>query len=646
MNFNEYQQHGWAAYAALASTISSILAAAIETEGGYRLQLVKERAKEANSLFKKLQERGIADTAQLEHEIKDLAGCRTVFYTNSDVEKFIHSGIIQENFDVLEVKLHQPGREVKDAADLYISNHYLVTLTEERTKLPEYARFAGMRCEIQIQTILNHAWAEMAHDTIYKAPDLRDFGSRQFKGVKNRLQKVALQYLVPAGYEFQKIAADFQRLLDGKALFDGDALEAIVRATDNNQRVDALERFAEDVLPFYDDLSAVYGDVVTKLLAAADQAKATSAMDIETPYGSLPAKTYADVLQAIADILTHYRYVDAELTFDGLCKLFLATDTEAERKPLMQLGEALAGHQLEIWNGHGPLVQWLLVERIEGFEDNVRKQLLPLLIAVLNAVLSLEISGTSSNFEGFTIRRATVVASDQLRLTRGKAVALLASLYPVCDSETQQRSILLAVNAATCGPRGSSFTRELAAIVLADTLAVLEFLLSIATAVSHQELQAMEERVLHCYWRYVQLPEYLAEHADLQAACQRVRSAALKFRDVVNAEPDYVMYKVLVGYNSVFPPAWERQEFGYEQAAVYRKEQIERLYAQVEVPSAELRIPRHPATQSTLIWPGIPRPSGHLFHGHPAGQSERSDAGVALLVRVGWRRQFLRPFAH
>ncbi|WP_390482722.1 hypothetical protein [Pseudomonas guariconensis] len=59
-----------------------------------------------------------------------------------------------------------------------------------------------------------------------------------------------------------------------------------------------------------------------------------------------------------------------------------------------------------------------------------------------------------------------------------------------------------------------------------------------------------------------------------------------------------------------------------------------------------LRIPRHPATQSTLIWPGIPRPSGHLFHGHPAGQSERSDAGVALLVRVGWRRQFLRPFAH
>ncbi|MCS7816611.1 hypothetical protein N0387_31535, partial [Pseudomonas aeruginosa] len=28
---------------------------------------------------------------------------------------------------------------------------------------------------------------------------------------------------------------------------------------------------------------------------------------------------------------------------------------------------------------------------------------------------------------------------------------------------------------------------------------------------------------------------------------------------------------------------------------------------------ASVRIPRHPATQSALIWPGIPRPSGHLF---------------------------------
>ena len=59
----------------------------------------------------------------------------------------------------------------------------------------------------------------------------------------------------------------------------------------------------------------------------------------------------------------------------------------------------------------------------------------------------------------------------------------------------------------------------------------------------------------------------------------------------------------------------------------------------------KLRIPRHPATQSTFIRPGIPRTSGHLFHDHSDRQSERSDAGLALLVRGARRRQFLRPFA-
>jgi DNA replication protein DnaC len=44
-----------------------------------------------------------------------------------------------------------------------------------------------------------------------------------------------------------------------------------------------------------------------------------------------------------------------------------------------------------------------------------------------------------------------------------------------------------------------------------------------------------------------------------------------------------------------------------------------------------LRIPRHPATQSTLIRPGIPRTSGHPLHGHSAGQSERID-GINLII--------------
>lgn len=320
MDFEGYERKGQTEYAAFSATVAAILTAAINTEEGYRLQQVKDRAKQPDSLYKKLLQRGIAATATLEDDIKDLAGCRIVFYTNSDVTRFINSGIIHQNFDVLEVKLHHPRHEAEDAAELYISNHYLVRLKPDRVALPEYIRYAGMRCEIQIQTILNHAWAEMAHDPIYKAPELGDFGGKAFEGIKSRLQKVARKYLLPAGYEFQKITSDFQRLLEGKALFDGDALEAIVEAADNNVRAEAIERFAENVLPLYDDLHSVYHEVVERLLAAANSARATPPVTIETPYGELPAKTYGDIVKAIADILARYRYLDVDITFDALCK--------------------------------------------------------------------------------------------------------------------------------------------------------------------------------------------------------------------------------------------------------------------------------------------------------------------------------------
>ena len=587
MNFDDYERDGRAAYAALATTIATILTAAIESERGYRLQQVKERAKQPDSLLKKLEQRGIAATARLEDDIKDLAGCRTVFYTNSDVTRFINSGIIHENFEVLETKLHQPGRKVDDAAELYISNHYLVTLKQERINLPEYSRFAGMRCEIQIQTILNHAWAEMAHDTIYKAPILSSFGEKAFEGIKNRMHKVSRKYLVPAGYEFQKIASDFQRLIDGKALFDCDALEAIVQAADNNVRADALETFAENVLPFYDDLLEVYPEIVSQLLKAADRSKGTQPVAIETPYGTLPSKKHNDILEAIAGILSHCRYIDIGLTFDGLCKLYSTSETEEERKPLMKLGKKLAQHQMEIWKHHGPLAQLVLIESIENLGKDLYETLKPLLIEMLDQMLGVEISGATGNFEGLVLHRGTVIASSELCVIRTKAIELLKSFFALASSEAERRSVLLALQTATHGPRGAGNTKELARILLANTKTILEFQTSIATTLNNHLLQTTEERVHRCFWMYSTLPPTLANEVDLEAARVRLQAAALDFRDVANANSDFVVYKALVGFNSVFPPAWTDEDFQYEQAEAFRAEQVDQLLQSVNVGSAD-----------------------------------------------------------
>ncbi len=587
MNVEGYEREGQATYASLATTVAAILMSAVVAEGGYRLQQVNKRAKQPSSLRKKLQQREIEATTTLENDIKDLAGCRMIFYTNNDVMRFIHSGIIEQNFEVLEVKLHHPRREAEDAADLYISNHYLVALRPERIALPEYARFARMRCEIQIQTILNHAWAEMAHDTIYKAPTLGDFGGRAFDGIKSRLQKVARKYLLPAGYEFQKIAHDFQRLTKGKALFDGDALEAIVEAADNNVRAEALETFAENVLPLYDDLPAVYPEIIARLVAAAYLARTTPPTAIETPYGALPAKTYTDIVKAIANILTRYRYLDVEATFGALRTLYGWATSEDDRRPLLELGKALAKHQLHVWRQHGPVVHSVLVESIEAIGEDERRGLATLLTAMLGETLGAEVSGTTNSSSAVTFHRGAVIASDALRAVRTKAIELLKRQFGLAESDEERRAVLLALQAATSPSSGAGYSNALAQLVMDDTCNVVAFQAQIASTLSLELLQATEARVHRCYRMYAELPPAMRDDQSLVAARAQVEAAALAFRDVVNANPDFVIYKTLVGFDSVYAPAWKGKNFHYKEVEAYRAEQIEGLLASVDEASAD-----------------------------------------------------------
>src|SRR5712692_6776512 len=81
MDFDTYARSKHADYAALAETVATVLRAAIAAyPETFRLQQVQQRSKSTDSLRKKLEDRGILATASLEDDIKDLAGCRLIFY--------------------------------------------------------------------------------------------------------------------------------------------------------------------------------------------------------------------------------------------------------------------------------------------------------------------------------------------------------------------------------------------------------------------------------------------------------------------------------------------------------------------------------------------------------------------------------------
>jgi hypothetical protein len=65
------------------------------------------------------------------------------------------------------------------------------------------------------------------------------------EGIERRMKKITQHYLLPAGYELQKVVTYFERLSQGKDLFDQGALSKLANCADNNKRYDLLQRIAK-----------------------------------------------------------------------------------------------------------------------------------------------------------------------------------------------------------------------------------------------------------------------------------------------------------------------------------------------------------------------------------------------------------------
>ncbi len=73
--------------------------------------------------------------------------------------------------------------------------HYVVTLDNRRSDLLEYKAYKTQKFEIQIRSILQHAWAEIEHDIGYKSKgNIPDNIKRNFSRVAALLETSDLEF--------------------------------------------------------------------------------------------------------------------------------------------------------------------------------------------------------------------------------------------------------------------------------------------------------------------------------------------------------------------------------------------------------------------------------------------------------------------
>lgn len=129
---------------------------------------IEYRAKEIDSFRKKCSKIGQDGAPRYPEPLKDLtdlAGVRVIVFVRDNVD--VVCAKIQELLDIFENE--DVGDRVYRAGKFgYQSRHLLARLGNDRKDLAENRKFADLVCEIQVRTILQHAWAEMEHDIQYK----------------------------------------------------------------------------------------------------------------------------------------------------------------------------------------------------------------------------------------------------------------------------------------------------------------------------------------------------------------------------------------------------------------------------------------------------------------------------------------------
>jgi putative GTP pyrophosphokinase len=186
-------------YRDCAHAVRGVLDVALQVEQ-IRVNSVEARGKSVASFGEKAEAQRDGSANQPKYpdplnEITDLAGVRVITFLPDHVDAV--GTLVEREFEVRE-------RVTIQQASGYRGLHLLVTFAADRFGLPEYRRYKDRIAEVQIRTVLQHAWAEIEHGVAYKA------AAPVSDSVRTKLRDVA-GALTMAENELQRVVSQAER---------------------------------------------------------------------------------------------------------------------------------------------------------------------------------------------------------------------------------------------------------------------------------------------------------------------------------------------------------------------------------------------------------------------------------------------------
>lgn len=332
-------------YESFALALRSLLNTLIR-DSGISVHSLNERVKTRKSLETKIIKK---DKYEKISDITDIVGVRIITHYSDDVDKIAE--LVEKEFSI-DIKNSIDKRTSMEPDRFgYLSLHYIASLKSNRTRLREYTSYKGKKFEIQIRSILQHAWAEIEHDIGYKSntglpTEIRRYFSRlaglleladdEFikirVGISTREQEVAQELASGSGQSSLDIVAlnefiNKSSLIDevSEVIFEKFGIKAQGRAENNKVEtiLNGLRCIKVNTIKDLNNLLSKHSELVAKRMSAFSD-------NFFSFYSgkSIPRDTIISYICQIEVALTNSRKLEVEYSREAQLKLTKTNATD------------------------------------------------------------------------------------------------------------------------------------------------------------------------------------------------------------------------------------------------------------------------------------------------------------------------------